>query len=313
MGKIIAMTAVGLVTLGLTATSITNAYADDGDATVTISGHMTFDAGVVPEVELWDSGFDELDDATPDAAGNYSFDVTDDGPGSYAVSFSDLRDDGADVTQFYPNYLTDDPSDPGITYFAVGATSVAGIDGNVTVVPFSATPSPVMSGSTAVGASLSVDADEDDWNESPDYSYQWYRSGVAISGASDDNYTTTSADIDKKISVTELATEDGYASVSLDSNAITVHPGTLVSKTPTIVGVHKVGRTLRAETGKWSPTPTFTYRWYANGKAIKKATKSTYKPTASVAGKKISVRVTGAHGGYLKAVRTSSLTKAVHF
>ena len=46
------------------------------------------------------------------------------------------------------------------------------------------------------------------------------------------------------------------------------------------------------------------YRWYANGKAISKATASTYTVRKAQKGKRITVRVTGRKTGYPTVSRT---------
>ena len=81
--------------------------------------------------------------------------------------------------------------------------------------------------------------------------------------------------------------------------------------TPTFTGTVKVGSTLTAGTGTWSPAPvTKKYQWLRDGKAISGATKSTYVLTTSDAGKKISVRVTGSKTGY-KSISKTSAAKTV--
>lgn len=84
--------------------------------------------------------------------------------------------------------------------------------------------------------------------------------------------------------------------------------GTFTTKTPTVKGVRKVGRTLRAVTGTWSPKPSFSFQWYADGKAISKATRSTFKLTKAQKGKRISVWVTGGKAGYVTAKKGSAKT-----
>lgn len=88
---------------------------------------------------------------------------------------------------------------------------------------------------------------------------------------------------------------------------------------PAISGVPKVGSKLSASTGSWksvsgsSPSAALSYRyqWLANGSAISSATASTFTPTTSVAGKKISVTVTASASGYKAGTATSSQTSAV--
>lgn len=59
----------------------------------------------------------------------------------------------------------------------------------------------------------------------------------------------------------------------------------------TINGTAKVGKIL---TAKVTPSSTqISYQWFANGVAIKKATKPTYKVTSTESGKTITVNVTG--------------------
>lgn len=60
-----------------------------------------------------------------------------------------------------------------------------------------------------------------------------------------------------------------------------------------VTGKLKVGKTLTAKPGTWTPAPTeVDYRWFANGKKIKKATKPKLRLVKALKGKKISVRIT---------------------
>jgi hypothetical protein len=75
-------------------------------------------------------------------------------------------------------------------------------------------------------------------------------------------------------------------------------------------GTFKVGRSVKAVIGTVSPTGvTVKYQWLRNGKAIKKATKASYKLTATDKGKKVSVRVTYAKAGLTTVVKTSAAKK----
>lgn len=81
---------------------------------------------------------------------------------------------------------------------------------------------------------------------------------------------------------------------------------------PTIAGTPKVGQTLTATTGTWTPEPEkFAFQWYRSGKAIKKATKATYKLTKSDAKKTITVKVTASGKGLQTVSRTSAATPKV--
>ncbi|MFE6665696.1 Tat pathway signal protein, partial [Streptomyces sp. NPDC057697] len=84
------------------------------------------------------------------------------------------------------------------------------------------------------------------------------------------------------------------------------------SKQPTISGTAKVGKVLKAANGTWSPAPTsYGYQWYANGKAISGATKSSLTLKSAQSGKKITVKVTARRTGHSSGSATSKATKAV--
>jgi len=81
---------------------------------------------------------------------------------------------------------------------------------------------------------------------------------------------------------------------------------------PTVSGTPKVGQTLTANVGTWTPTgATFTYQWLADATEISGATASTYKLAAGDADKEISIEVTGAKAGYNSATEASVETAAV--
>ena len=80
---------------------------------------------------------------------------------------------------------------------------------------------------------------------------------------------------------------------------------------PKISGSARIGKTLKVVVGTWSPTPTFTYQWYANGKKIGKATKASFKVTSAQKGKKLTVVVTATKAYYTTIVTTSAATSKV--
>lgn len=88
---------------------------------------------------------------------------------------------------------------------------------------------------------------------------------------------------------------------------------------PKITGTAKVGIKLTAGRGSWTSSSgvmrgsplAYKYQWLANGSAISGATKSTFTPTASQAGKRISVKITASSPGYPTAAKTSAQTSTV--
>ncbi|GGR43067.1 Zn-dependent metalloprotease [Nocardioides luteus] len=84
---------------------------------------------------------------------------------------------------------------------------------------------------------------------------------------------------------------------------------------PKITGTKRVGHTLTASKGSWSPAATSVrYQWLRNGTAITGATGSTYKLTGADHARRIQVRVTATVSSWPAAtpgVRTSAATGAV--
>ncbi|KRB37775.1 cell wall-binding repeat-containing protein [Microbacterium sp. Root180] len=97
------------------------------------------------------------------------------------------------------------------------------------------------------------------------------------------------------------------------SDAAASNTGCLTVGTPSISGNPRVTSTLTANEGNWTNGTSFAYRWYANGTAISGASGKYLAVSAGMAGKKISVKVTGSKTGWLTAAKTSSATAAVGY
>ncbi|MBX0300438.1 hypothetical protein K2F54_10665, partial [Cryobacterium sp. 1639] len=146
----------------------------------------------------------------------------------------------------------------------------------------------------------------------PSFTYQWFRNGTAISGATVGTYTPVAADVSTKLSVRVTAKQDGSKEAAASSVAYTVAAGSLGSPPkPTVSGQAVVAQTLTAKPGTWMAGTKLTYQWLRDGTAISKANASTYTLTAADAGKKLAVKVTGTLAGYTGASTTSTPTKAV--
>ncbi|UOQ88482.1 hypothetical protein MUN74_14550 [Agromyces endophyticus] len=165
---------------------------------------------------------------------------------------------------------------------------------------------PTISGTAAVGSTLT--AKPGTWTSGTVFSYQWYASGTAITGATASTFKLTSAQAGKTVTVTVKGALSGYTTVS-KSSAATAKVATVA--TPTISGTAAVGSTLTAKPGTWTTGTTFSYQWYASGTAISGATSSTFKLTSLQKGKTITVKVTGSLSGYPTIAKTSAATAAV--
>lgn len=195
---------------------------------------------------------------------------------------------------------------------SAGADNVFG-SGELAMTPkkFASTAAPKITGTRAVGSTLKLV--KPTWSPNASFTYRWYRGSKPISGATGTSYKLTKADGGQRIRVAVTGGRKMYASV-IKYSSYTAPIAKLFTKAPTpkISGVAKVGRTLTASVGTWSPKPSkFTYQWKANGKAIKGATKKSYKITSSRAGARITVTVTAVKSGYKSTAKTSANTAKV--
>ena len=177
---------------------------------------------------------------------------------------------------------------------------------------FQTVPAPAIRGTTKVGATLTASAGT--WKPTPTrLAYKWFRGGKAIAGATKSTYAVRGADAKAKLTVAVTATRVGYTTATKTSHATgAVTAGTLSAPTPTISGTAKVGRTLKATAGTWSPSGvTRTYQWYRDSAKIKGATRSTYKLTKASNAHRITVTVTGRKSGYTTLSKKSPVTRRV--
>ncbi len=176
-----------------------------------------------------------------------------------------------------------------------------------------ATTAPRITGSVRVETRLTVAAGT--WSPSAtSYSYQWKADGKAISKATASAYTPPAALLGHKLTVTVTAHRTGHSDGSATTAALTVAAGVApkATKAPTITGTVRVGHRLTAYHGSWTPAPTsYGYQWYANGVAIKGATRSTLLLGSGQRGKRITVKVTARRTGHTSGTAVSKATGAV--
>jgi len=144
-------------------------------------------------------------------------------------------------------------------------------------------------------------------------SVQWLRNGTPIVGATSASYTLVEQDNGATIAVRVSGSAAGYTAAAVTSaSTAPIAAGTLSAPTPKVSGSAKVGKKLTVKAGTWKPAGvTVSYQWYRSGKAIKSATKTSYKVVKADKGKKISVKVTGKKAGYTTVVKASKATKKV--
>lgn len=173
-------------------------------------------------------------------------------------------------------------------------------------------PAPKIGGSVKVGSTVSASVGT--WKpKASTVKYQWNRDGKAIRGATKAKYKITSADAGRKLTVSVRGSKSGYVTTTKTSASKSV-PRVLKTGKVSVSGSAKVGSTLRANAGTWSPKPVkLKYQWKRSGKNISGATKSTYRVAAGDRGHRISVTVTGSKSGYTTASKTSSQTGKVSY
>ncbi|MDR1295101.1 MAG: hypothetical protein LBK59_09150 [Bifidobacteriaceae bacterium] len=135
--------------------------------------------------------------------------------------------------------------------------------------------------------------------------YQWLKGGKAIKGATHKAYTIRKSDSKAKLSVKITVKAPGKSAVTQKSVARTISPLTksVTSRPVSISGTPKVGATLKAKPGKWSPKATkYSYRWTRNGWPITGGTHGSYKVTDRDAGASIGLIVTGKAKGRASVV-----------
>jgi hypothetical protein len=86
-----------------------------------------------------------------------------------------------------------------------------------TVVKRFSAPAPKISGTARQGAKLT--AKPGTWSPIPTFTYQWYRDGVAISGATKSTRTLAAADVGAKITVKVTGRKSGYLTATKTSAA----------------------------------------------------------------------------------------------
>jgi uncharacterized protein YkwD len=176
---------------------------------------------------------------------------------------------------------------------------------------FAAVPTVAVVGAATVGSRLS--AQIGDWEPAAELSWQWYRAGRAIPGASGPAYTLTAEDVGTAVSVSVTARREHHVPVKVNSEA-TPTVGWRAFAHPDAVGVSgtaRIGQRLTAVVGLWNPDPSFAYQWLRAGQAVPGADGSTYVLTSQDAGKRISVRVTASREEHRSITLTSDQTGPV--
>lgn len=187
-------------------------------------------------------------------------------------------------------------------YIRVAVTGTGSYTGTATSTPTAMVTTPVtaiaaITGTTTQGSTLTAGARTP---SAATVSYQWRRSGTAISGATASTYVLTSADVGTTITVSATGTGNYSGTVTSAATAMVTTPLTAIAP---ISGTATVGSVLTA--GARTPSAaTVTFQWRRDGVAIAGATASTYTLVSADLGTTITVTATGT-GGYTGAVTST--------
>ncbi len=144
-----------------------------------------------------------------------------------------------------------------------------------------------------VGATLTASATSDDpWGGA--IAYQWLVNGSEVGGATSAAYRPVAADAGKVLSVrVAAANAAGTGTATVDAGRVLRAPRVRAGRVP-VRGKARVGGRLRARPPavRGYPRPKATYRWYRNGRLVRRARTSVYRVRPIDRGARITGRVT---------------------
>ena len=147
------------------------------------------------------------------------------------------------------------------------------------------------------------------------FTYQWYKGGVAITGATSSSYTTPVTVIGDNGSVFTVTVANTQGTVTSGPATLTVTP---LTPTPPAITKQPVSQTVIAgQTATFSVTASgtgpLTYQWFRGGVAIGGAASSSYTTPAATnadSGSTFTVMVTNAVGSVTSTPATLTVTTA---
>ena len=165
-----------------------------------------------------------------------------------------------------------------------------------------ATGAPTISGTALVGETLTANTSgiaDPDGLAGASFAYQWMARGRDIDGADGPSLTLTRNEVARTIRVRVSFTDDAGNMESLTSEptaAVAALPNNRATGAPTITGMARVNRVLRAHTSGIADSDgmadaSFAYQWTAGGSDIDGAAGASLTLTPDMAGRAVGVRV----------------------
>ena len=185
-----------------------------------------------------------------------------------------------------------------------------------------ATGAPTISGTAMVGETLTANASgiaDPDGLAGASFAYQWMALGRDIDGADGPGLTLTRDEVGRTIRVRVSFTDDAGNMESLTSEptaAVAARPNNRATGAPSISGMARVNRVLRAHTsGIADPDgmadASFAYQWTAGGSDIDGAAGASLTLTPDMAGRAVGVRVSFTDDARYRETRASLSTMPV--
>jgi hypothetical protein len=267
-------------------------------------------AGV--QVQARTGSGDDRATATSNSAGQYQLVLTGQrqSPASYCLDVATAADDGYAEARPYRTYGSDGVAYECTRQVSAGAVLTANVtltaDGSDAVRNIT---TPYFVGTPKVGYTLSARPGR--WSPAPSLSYTWL-DGARVIGTGP-TLVVRPGQLGHAITIVATATAPGRAPGARSwTKPDRVVRGTLgVQARPRVTGGRKVGRTLKARPVTSRPGAKRTYRWLRNGKAIRGASRSTYRVTKADRRKRLSVRVSYSRAAYQKTTSTSRSTSRI--
>jgi len=163
-------------------------------------------------------------------------------------------------------------------------------------------PTPSIKGKAAVGNTLTASTKA--WIDGAELTYQWYRDGDAVDGATSETFDLTAEDFEASISVGITGTLEAYEPLEKVSAGVAVAAGVLkYSDKPSISGEFVTGGTVTVNAGSWIDGAEVAIVWSRNGEEFASTTadENTYVLTAEDYRTRLSVDILVTADGYKDA------------